>query len=405
MTFSLKKLYTLKKSTNFLWITLLLFVLILPVSSFLSTRILFLLLILSIMIGEQKLRFSDLLRSSWDCFLYLLVLGIGIIYSSDKQTAWRALETSFSLLALPIISQRFKDFSRDRVNTIFLVFSLGIFAAGLLCLINAIVVYLTIGHNSQVFFYYDFTEIIGSHPTYLAYYLIFAITYGLYAINYEKVRVPIWVILFLILFCFSILLLTGGQTAFASLLFVFSFFILKYLLGGKANLNKISIGLVGFMLVTILYVNSGAPSERDHLLSDSWDRFELWQSGIFANSNFLLGVGTGDYKLVLNEYFRKNGQELYAQESLNSHNQFIQIFFSNGFLGLIAISLLILRPLYMAFRNNDQMGILMIFPFLIYGMTEVFLGRYQGVVFFALLHQVLVLFYLYSTATIQAKRL
>lgn len=159
------------------------------------------------------------------------------------------------------------------------------------------------------------------------------------------------------------------------------------------------------MLVTILYVNSGAPSERDHLLSDSWDRFELWQSGIFANSNFLLGVGTGDYKLVLNEYFRKNGQELYAQESLNSHNQFIQIFFSNGFLGLIAISLLILRPLYMAFRNNDQMGILMIFPFLIYGMTEVFLGRYQGVVFFALLHQVLVLFYLYSTATIQAKRL
>lgn len=383
---------------------MLLFVLILPVSSFVSTRILFLLLILSLVFGERKFVFSDLLKSSWDIFLYLLILGIGIIYSSEKQTAWRTLETSFSLLALPIIFYRFKNFDRDRVNTIFLMFSTGILTAGLLCLIYAIAAYLTNGYNSQVFFHYDFTEIIGSHPTYMAYYLIFAITYGLYVINYEKTKVPVWVILCLILFYFSILLLTGGQTAFASLLFVFSFFILKYLLGDKANLNKTSIGLVVFMLVAILYINSGAQSERDQMLNDSWDRFELWRSGIFANSNFLLGVGTGDYKLVLNDYFRRNGQEFYAQESLNSHNQFIQIFFSNGFLGLIAISLLILRPLYLAFRNNDQMGILMIFPFLIYGMTEVFLGRYQGVVFFALLHQVFVSFYRYSYASIQAKR-
>jgi hypothetical protein len=30
------------------------------------------------------------------------------------------------------------------------------------------------------------------------------------------------------------------------------------------------------------------------------------------------------------------------------------------------------------------------FPFVIYGMTEVFLGRYQGVVFFVLCHQIVV---------------
>jgi len=382
---------------------LLLFLFVLPINQYLSVRILVVATFISLIPGLKKNNLNEFISRSWDIFLYLLVLGLGIIYSSDKQTAWRTLETSFSLLALPIISYRFKDFDRDRVNTIFFIFSLGILAASLLCLISAIVCYVINGHNSQVFFFYDFTEIIGSHPTYLAYYLIFAITYGLYAINYEKIKFPVWVISSVILFYFSILLLTGGQTAFVSLLFVFSFFILKYLLGDKVNVNKTSIGLVVFMLVTILYVNSGGQSERDQILNDSWDRFELWRSGIFANSNFLLGVGTGDYKLVLNEYFRENGQEFYAQESLNSHNQFIQIFFSNGFLGLISISLLILRPLYLAFRNNDQMGILMIFPFLIYGMTEVFLGRFQGVVFFALLHQVLVSFYLFSTASIQIK--
>jgi len=400
---SLNRILSYMDVDQLVYYVLLLFLFVLPINQYLSVRILVVATFISLIPGLKKNNLNEFISRSWDIFLYLLVLGLGIIYSSDKQTAWRTLETSFSLLALPIISYRFKDFDRDRVNTIFFIFSLGILAASLLCLINAIVCYVINGHNSQVFFFYDFTEIIGSHPTYLAYYLIFAITYGLYAINYEKIKLPVWVISSVILFYFSILLLTGGQTAFVSLLFVFSFFILKYLLGDKVNVNKTSIGLVVFMLVTILYVNSGGQSERDQILNDSWDRFELWRSGIFANSNFFLGVGTGDYKLVLNEYFRENGREFYAQESLNSHNQFIQIFFSNGFIGLIAISVLILRPLYLAFRNNDQMGILMIFPFLIYGMTEVFLGRYQGVVFFALLHQVLVSFYLFSTASIQIK--
>jgi O-antigen ligase len=218
--------------------------------------------------------------------------------------------------------------------------------------------------------------------------------------NYEKIELPMWVILSFVLFCFPILLLTGGQSAFVSLLFVFSFFILKYLLGERGKTESISFGVVALMLIGILFINTGHHDEREQMLNDSWDRFELWRSGIFANTDFLWGVGTGDYKSVLNEYYRKTGQELFARESLNSHNQFIQIFFSNGFLGLIAFSIIIIRPLYMAFRNNDQLGILLIFPFLIYGMTEVFLGRYQGVVFFALLHQTLVSFYVNSKSTL-----
>ena len=49
------------------------------------------------------------------------------------------------------------------------------------------------------------------------------------------------------------------------------------------------------------------------------------------------------------------------------------------------------RPLYLAVKNKNILAILCMFPFLIYGMTEVFLGRYQGVVFFALLHQVFIM--------------
>lgn len=379
---------------------MLLFVFMLPLSQFISTRILVLVFVLSLFFGERKFSYSEIIKSSWDILLYLLVLGFGILYSTDKQTGIRTLETSFALLALPVISYRIQAIDRNRLNFIFIFFSLGIFVAGLICFFNALYTYLNNGNNSNIFFFYDFTEVINSHPTYLAYYLIFAITFGLYALNYEKIKLPMGVILTFVLFYFPILLFTGGQTAFVSLLFVFSFFILKYLLGERGKTETISFGVVAFMLIGILFINTGDHDQREQILNDSWDRFELWRSGIFANTDFLWGVGTGDYKTVLNEYYRETGQELFARESLNSHNQFIQIFFSNGFLGLIAFSIMIIRPLFMAFRNNDQLGILLIFPFLIYGMTEVFLGRYQGVVFFALLHQTLISFYLNSKSII-----
>jgi O-antigen ligase len=149
------------------------------------------------------------------------------------------------------------------------------------------------------------------------------------------------------------------------------------------------------MLGCIFLVSVEEGSQREEM-NDSWDRFILWRSAIQANSDYLTGVGTGDYKIVLNEFFREHNQEMFARESFNSHNQFIQIFFSNGFFGLAALTLMLLRPLYLAFKHNDQMGILILFPFLIYGMTEVFLGRYQGVVFYALLHQIFISFYLSS---------
>jgi O-antigen ligase len=385
----------LKNANKFLWFLLILFALILPISSFLSTRILFLLLTLSLVIGETKIRFYELFKSSWDIALYFVVLGLGIIYSLDKATGISTLETSFALLALPVICYQFKNLIRDRLNRVFLIFSIGTVIAGLICLLSASVAYLN-GRNTEVFFFYYFTQIIDSHPTYLAYYLIFSITFGLYTMNYEKSQIPIWVIVVLITFSFFILLLTGGQTAFISLLFILSFFFLKYLLNQQGKTLKLTVALATIMVLVFFYISSGDISQREQVLNDSWDRYELWRSGVLANSDPLWGVGTGDYKEILTRYYEINHQDGFAKESLNTHNQFIQIFFSNGILGLISISIMILRPLYMAFKNNDQMGILMIFPFLIYGMTEVFLGRYQGVAFFALLHQVFISYYMYS---------
>jgi len=128
--------------------------------------------------------------------------------------------------------------------------------------------------------------------------------------------------------------------------------------------------------------------------NDYWERLVLWESALKATPDMIWGVGTGDYKNVLNEYYVSHDLSKFADSSFNSHNQFIEVLFSNGLIGVVSLLLLVGRPLYLSVRNQNVLASLTFFPFIIYGMTEVFLGRYQGVVFFALLHQSFVTYYL-----------
>ena len=187
------------------------------------------------------------------------------------------------------------------------------------------------------------------------------------------------------------LLLTGGYTAFISLILVFSFFVLKFFIEDRTPPKRLTFILILLMVATMFVVNSTRHNKM--ILDDSWERFVLWESAIKANPNLLFGVGTGDYKVEMNRYYQNHAMPQFANESYNSHNQFIQLFFSNGLIGLFAIALLVIRPLYLSYKSQNVFGILILFPFLIYGVTEVFLGRYQGVVFFALLHQIFILQY------------
>lgn len=284
-----------------------------------------------------------------------------------------------------------------RHHKIFLSFCYGLFLACVLCLLNSTWVFLRT-QDYHVFFFYDLTSVIKSHPTYLAYYLIAAITYGLYYLYYQEGPVKrVWVSA-VIVFFFAMLLLTGAKTAYVGVLLVFSFFTLKYLTEDSRPNRRMTFLLVCGLLASVFTMNAWEYFEKEGFQNDSWERSELWWSAVKANPNPLLGVGTGDYKKVLNAYYNTHGMEQFARDSYNAHNQFVQIYLSNGLIGLLSLVILIGRPLYLSVRSQNVLGVLLLFPFIIYGVTEVFLGRYQGVVFFALLHQLLISQY-YSVST------
>jgi O-antigen ligase len=200
------------------------------------------------------------------------------------------------------------------------------------------------------------------------------------------------------------LMLTGGRTSFISLLLIFSFFILKYLQETKTRIKTWTFGLVIVMVLGMFVTNSIQFSNAwESASNDSWDRTKLWESAIQATPDMLLGVGTGDYKSVLNNFYLSHNLQEFADLNYNAHNQFIQILFSNGMLGLIALMLMLGRPLYLSVQHHNVLGTLTFFPFFIYAMTEVFLGRYQGVIFFAILHQAFVVHDQTSTPSFSLK--
>jgi O-antigen ligase len=369
------------------------FVFTIPLSQVVSSRILFLTVLANILFRGLQSVANFIFREAWDLMLFFFVLVIGLLYSTDSLLGIRQIETSLSLLGVPLAFYNLSVFSKERLAKTFYAFAFGAFVAGLICLTNASISFLETG-SYQVFFFNTFTQIIDSHPTYFAYYLIFVITYGLYFLYYELPRkFVVWLIAALPFF-FILLLLTGGQTAFISLILVFSFFISKYALEEKTSRESLVVALIATMLVcmvvlTIFFRNNeqffSTGSQNDY-----WERMALWKSAIAANTNPLFGVGTGDYNLVLNEYYRGHEMNHFAKENFNSHNQFIQLYFSNGLVGLFGLLLLLGRPLYISVTQRNLLGILLYFPFLMYGVTEVFLGRYQGVVFLALVHQILV---------------
>ncbi|HEU5290201.1 MAG TPA: O-antigen ligase family protein [Cyclobacteriaceae bacterium] len=366
------------------WFTFRFFVFTIPLSQFLSSRLLALLFVLSLFIRSNK--FSDFFKNSWDFIVYLAVLAIGLLYSADIYLGIKVIETNLSFIAIPFIFSSLKYIDEKRSNEIFYSFALGLILSCCICLIVATSNFFSTG-DLQSFLYYNLTDTLSLHPTYFAYYLIFANTYGLYLLYYQTDSSNLLIKSFAILFFLLVLLLTGGQTAFVSMLLIFAFFILKFLTEEKSKVKRVTIGLIVTMLLGMFVTTMIAQNGNTVGLTDSWDRLILWQSAINAVPEPIFGVGTGDYKEVLNKYYLDHNLIKFANESFNSHNQFIQLLYSNGLLGALALILMISRPLYLSSKRENILAILILFPFLIYGMTEVFLGRYQGVVFFALTHQ------------------
>ncbi len=390
-----------------LWWMLKVFALSVPLSSFISIRILVLASVFGLFTCSSSQVPLKLARNAWDLMLFIATLIFGLTYTTNLSAGVQVLETSFCLFALPLVFAFCVPMDTSRINKLFLMFLSGLAIGSLIMIGSSSLKYIESLDISK-FTYYNLTDTLGFQPTYFAYYVSFGICLLLYGLYTNQFKIPRFILLVGILFLFLVLMLTASRTAYPGLLLILSFFILRYFFGESESSTKLIALVSVFLLLSMLFFNHFDlnTSMADVVEgTDYWERFTLWDAALQANPSPLLGVGTGDYKAVLNQYYVSQGLTLFAVESYNSHNQFIQMYFSNGILGLIALCIIICRPLYLSFKIQNPLGILIIFPFIIYGITEVFLGRFQGIVFFVFCHQLVVTqYYLIKPRLILSKK-
>jgi O-antigen ligase len=355
---------------------------LLPLSQYISVRLLFVLLVLSV-ITCDKARLARLFYKAWGCLLYMFFLVAGLSYSSQLESGLRVLETSFPLLALPLVFCSVGEVTRRYIFTLFRFFSLGLLTACTILSVHAI--YRSVFDLKTVSItYYAFTNLLDFQPTYFSYYLVFGITLNFFLFFYDDARRENLQMMSVLIF-FCCLLFSASKTTFVTLTLVLAFFLLRFLNEDRTSNKIIATVLALSMLVSIFIVHMAGPFHREQ--GDAWDRSELWDASIHAIPSILLGTGTGADRAALIDYFSRHRMAMYADESFNAHNQVIQVLLSNGVLGLLSFLLLLCYPLYRATKAKNMLAVISLFPFVVYGITEVFLGRYQGIVFFVFLHQ------------------
>jgi glycosyltransferase involved in cell wall biosynthesis len=117
----------------------------------------------------------------------------------------------------------------------------------------------------------------------------------------------------------------------------------------------------------------------------------IWSCSLFViQQNPWLGVGLGDFQVVLNDCYAQEGYALALERQFNTHNQYLQIWLSAGLLPMLALLATMLSQIIIGWVTRQRMhlafGVMMALVFL----TENVLERQDGVFFFVFFTALLV---------------
>lgn len=357
--------------------------------------------------------------------LFLLMV-ISYFWSIDAKATLKAIPKEIGLLLIPLCFMIMKPFSKEQRQKIIKYYSYAMVLYVVFYLIKAIVRFLLSG-DTNVFFYHELVtkEVNAIH---VSVYVSIAFFYFFTKEIKSKLETSIALLLFVFVFLLSS---KNIIIVFIILILIEFFFFSKS--GHKMRLrNLIVLGLIigSFLFVgkiknrfkaefqsnteksishTVLDLDKSLDGINVLSIKEAWTNEKFSQNDFFPGTAFRVyqarmffelfqeenvfwkGYGLNasykklEEKAIKYDVFRGNeSQEGYQNK--NFHNQFIQNFAELGFIGFLILVLLLAINLKNATKNKDfvqiTFAILMISLFL----TESFLWRQRGVMFFSLLY-------------------
>jgi len=424
---SLKNVFQyLKKenSSNSAFIPIILVLLSIPLAYIVNSITLGILFI-SIIISFDKKHFLLERNLIYPITLYLL-MALSFMWSIDKESTLKALSKEVALLIIPLAFLFFKNFTQEQKQKIIRIYSYGIFLFVLFYYIKAIVRF-ALTQNTDVFFYHELVtkDVNAIHVSVYVSIAFFCFLTKTKKIWIDYIALPLLLIIIFLLSSKNIIVV------FAILLVIYSIFYIK--ISKRMRVRNLVVFVALLISVAFLgkirerfmieYESNMSDSTVNDVISKGDQKVynvsikQAWTNEKFKQNDFFPGTAFRVYQFRIfkelvteenvfftgfglnasypkikekaihyNVYMGDESNEFEGYHSKNFHNQYVQNFAELGIFGFLILVAMLLINLRNAIKSKDfvhfAFAILMISLFL----TESFLWRQRGVVFFTVLY-------------------
>jgi len=385
-------------------------------------------LTLTALMTLKKTNFSFRSYLIYPISLYILMC-LSLLWTIDFKSTSASLFKEIPFFILPIIFLISKEFTLEQRNKIIRYFSDSMVIYALYFIIRAVIRYLLTG-DQRVFFYHgEDNDDFGLVPKLLnaihvSIYMSIAFFYFFKKAIKTYFDYGIMLLLFIMVFLlsskniivvFSVLLLyhylfltkTSRKMRLRNLvlaiLFLFSLSFIgkireRFMIEYETNMSDSSVNDV---------ISKGNDKVYNVSIKQAWTNkefkpndyfpgtaFRVYQFRIFTelvaeNNTFFKGFGQdASYEKIKNKavehnlYMGDNSNNFQGYQNKNFHNQYVQIFADLGVFGFIILLLMLGTNISQAIKNKDFIHFAFAFLMISLFLTESFLLRQRGVVFF-----------------------
>lgn len=345
-----------------------------------------LILFLTSIILYRKSNFTALIKKALPLLVLFFMYLLSLFYTSNLNQGVLLIVRMLPLIILPfsfsLIGTNNTElfFSKFKTAFIFCLVIYSIFTLFYLYKLDCL-----FGNNSLNYGYsYITNEFYGfnDHPIYISsYYCI-----GLLLIIYNnKSNIYISSFSFIIILLGLILLSRKGS------IIAFFLILIYYFILNKKNVLKIL-----FIIFTSIILIFTIPelknrfleltdSEKQNNSSTAIRELIIENSLKLTLESKFIGFGAGSVQKELNKQYYENKNFSFIKENYNAHNQYVQIILTVGFVGfLIFLTAMFYLTINLNY-NKNYFGVASLIYFYILFITESYLQRQNGIIFFSLI--------------------
>lgn len=315
--------------------------------------------------------------------LFFIAL-VGLMYSSDFDTAIKNLKTPF--LIFPLIFFTINPLNKKDIQKLLDLFSIATILAALLGLGKAM--WFSYNKLGDYFYYLDFAKVLDKHTTYFALFVCISIINLAYGLSVKTSNNRKWYKIIPIIFLLVILYFLSVKVSLIYLISVVFLLIVRAFFKKTGTVKQRLLGILFLFILPAIFLT---PNFKERIYkekaSNISERIQLW-SAVWDNylkKNLIIGAGTGDGHQGLVENYLEVGYTVAAKYKYNAHNQYLEQLLFHGILGLILLIALLFYTFFVLYTKDELMLLLIYFSFTVFMFSESILERHSGIILFSFL--------------------